>query len=83
MKMYSMKDLKMGEFSPVLMGMNDAHVSRIIAESFQGQNHTVSKFPGDYDLYEVGDFSLESGVVTSELRFVTNVSVILNGGKDA
>lgn len=77
MKLYAMKDVKTGSFGPVMMGQNDGHMSRTIGETFRGSNHTVERYPGDFELYEVGEMYEGTGEVSGSLRFVCNVSVIL------
>lgn len=82
MLLYSMLDKKMGEHGPIMMGLNDGHMSRTLVESFRGSNHTVARFPEDYDLYQVGEFDVETGSLRSDVRFVCNVSVVLNPIKE-
>lgn len=77
MKLYAMKDVKTGSFGPVMMGQNDGHMSRTIGETFRGSNHTVERYPGDFELYQIGEMEEISGAVDGALRFVCNVSVIL------
>jgi len=84
-KLYSFLDKKMSLYGPVMMGHNDGQMSRTIVESFRGSKHLVEKYPEDFDLYEVGEFSEQSGVIVSAVRFVSNASVFLssNGAEHA
>lgn len=86
MKLYALKDLKMGNYGPVMMGMNDAHMSRSIVESLQGSQATPARFPEDYDLFQVAEYGADTdGSVLPEFRYVCNLSVIIpkNGGSGA
>lgn len=80
MKLYAMKDLKVGTFGGVMMGVSDGHIGRIIKENFKGSGHTVERYPQDFDLFELGEMNPESGGITVELRFVCNVGVLLTEG---
>lgn len=81
MRVYAMLDKKKAVFDSVLMlAHSDGHVVRSIKESFTGSNHTIEKFPEDFDLYEVAEFAMDSGQVLPSSRFVCNVGVVLNGG---
>lgn len=86
MKLYALKDVKMGTYGSVMMAQNDAHMSRLLDESLKGQNVTPAKYPGDFELFQVGEFAADGdGSVHGELRFVCGLSVILseNGGSHA
>lgn len=81
MKLYSMLDKKAGAYGSVMMGVNDPVMIRSIQENMN-PNHPIARFAEDYDLYEVGEFDEQSGRLSkSELRFVVNMAVVLNGGK--
>lgn len=80
MKVYSMLDKKMAMYTPVMLAMSDGHVCRNIQEQFEGTKAAPERFPEDFDLYQVAEFIPESGVVTGDLRFVCNLSVIFKNG---
>jgi len=77
MQMYALLDKKAGTYGGILLAASDGHVSRVIVERFTGSGDTVEKFPEDFDLYGLGEYSLETGVVESAVKFVVNVGVIL------
>lgn len=85
MKLYSLLDKKAGMYGAVMMAMNDGHMSRFLQERFVDPQETVKRFPDDFDLYEVGEFSQDTGECGSPgvPRFVVNMAVILNGGGHA
>lgn len=77
MLLYAMKDQKTGQFGAPMVGVNDGHVSRGIAEALRGQAATAAQYPEDFDLFQVGDMHEETGTIHSDVRFVCNLSVIL------
>lgn len=77
MQLYALLDKKAATYGGILIGASDGHVSRVIVERFTGSGDTVEKFPEDFDLYALGEYSLESGVIESKVKFVVNVGVIL------
>lgn len=77
MKMYALFDKKAGSYGGILLAASDGHVSRVIQERFTGSGDTVEKYPEDFDLYSLGEFSLDIGTVQSHVNFVVNVGVIL------
>lgn len=81
MKLYSLRDVKAGTYGPVMMAQNDGHMGRTLVESFRGSGHTVEKYPGDFELFQIAEFDASAGTTDRELRFVCNVSVLFDGGK--
>lgn len=77
MQLYSLLDKKAMQFGGILLANGDGHVSRVIAERFGGSSDTVEKYPEDFDLYALGEYSLDTGEIDAKSRFVCNVSVIL------
>lgn len=77
MQMYSLLDNKALAYGGILLANSDGHVSRVIQERFVGSGDTIEKYPEDFDLYALGEFSLESGEIEPKMKFVCNVAVIL------
>lgn len=77
MQMYSLLDKKAMTYGGILLAAGDGHVARVIQERFTGSGDTIEKYPEDFDLYSIGEFSLETGKIESVVKFVVNVSVIL------
>lgn len=77
MQLYSLMDKKAGSFGGILLAASDGHVSRVIQERFTGSGDTVEKYPEDFDLYALGEFTFETGAIQSDIKFVVNVGVIL------
>lgn len=83
MKLYSLKDVKSQQFGPVMMGQNDQHMTRTLQEAFEGSRETVARFPGDFELYLVGEFDTDTGGSRQDIRFVCNMDVVLSPRKEA
>lgn len=80
MQMYSLLDKKAMTYGGILLAAGDGHISRIIEERFKGSGETVEKYPQDFDLYALGEYALDTGVIESKVKFVVNVGVILQPG---
>lgn len=78
MKLYALKDVKSGQFGPVMLAHNDAHMTRSMVEVFKGSRETVAKFPQDFELYEVGEYNLDTGHIVSSPRFVCSAALALD-----
>lgn len=77
MKLYALKDVKAGLFGAVMMGQNDAHMTRTLCEVLEGSRETVARFPGDFELFQIGEYEQESGGSSQVIRFVCNMDVVL------
>lgn len=68
---YSILDRKAGAYGELLFFTNDAIAHRAIAEVMtQPSNYT--KYPEDFDMYHVGFFDNETGIIRPcEVRFVS------------
>lgn len=77
-RLYSMKDIKIGEFGPVMIAVSEPHMFRILQEAMRGQSGTATTFPKDFELWLLGEFDTAVGVVVPQLKFVCGLDVILN-----
>lgn len=76
MKLYSIFDKKASVYGAIMMAPNDAMMARSLVEHTPPQS-TLMRFAEDFDLYEVGEFSDDTGRVSEqEVRFICNVSVL-------
>lgn len=67
MKVYSLYDTKVCEFGGLVVAPNDESVLRGLAETFrQGGRSTLMQYPEDFNLYLVGEFNPETGVLVAE-----------------
>lgn len=79
MKLYALKDVKSGQFGPVMLAQNDAHMCRTLSEVYEGTKETVARYPQDFELFQVADYNIDNGETDSRLRFVCGMQVVLNG----
>lgn len=70
MKLYSIKDVKVGFMSPV-MRKNDEQAIRDYKLTLNSpESNIFNSNPEDYELWRVADFNEDTGAVTPELQFV-------------
>lgn len=76
LEIFSMRDVKAGSFGAPMHFVNRAVAIRSLSEAVKNPESTLSKFPEDYQLFHVGDFDQNSGVVEAldAPNFVINVS---------
>lgn len=60
---YSVLDRKLREYGQLGLARNDEAVQRAIGDQVRGSGTLMEKYPGDFDLYCVGEFDSETGVV--------------------
>lgn len=78
MRMYSLLDRKLREFGAILVERNEDSMRRSLYNGVKGSNSMVEKYSEDFDLYALGEFNVETGVVTPETpRIVGTVRSIL------
>lgn len=82
MNVYSMFDRKLRQYGQLVLERNDYSVQRALADGVSGSaDSLMAKHPGDFDLYEVGMFNDESGLLEAPdgqiPRLVCNLSELL------
>lgn len=66
MNVYSMFDRKLRQYGQLILDRNDFSVQRMCADGLKGAPDSLpAKHPGDFDLYEVGKFNDESGLLVA------------------
>lgn len=78
MNVYSLFDRKLRQYGALMVERNDFGVQRGLADGVRGNPEAlISKHPEDFDLYEVGVFDEESGLLreasTAIPRLVCNL----------
>lgn len=88
MKIYAIKDLKLG-FEPPFCRANNELAIRDFQSAFKfgPEPNRFKQFPADYELWCLGEFDQNNGIITSKIEFVSNL-LPLNlvadlGGNDA
>lgn len=71
MFIYSIKDVKSG-FTSIFQSANDDIAKRDFSAAVNGAPNLLNSFPEDFELWRVGDFNIQSGEVSSDLKFITN-----------
>lgn len=78
MLVYSLLDRKMKEFGQLVVARNEESVKRGIVDGLRGSGSLVERHPDDFDLYVVGEFDQETGVlVPVHSRLIGSVAEIL------
>ena len=88
-KLYSVRDNKAELSGQVMMFVNDQVATRTLSPAVNDDTHNYGQFPEDYDLFCLGDYSDETGVIEKEkneegvgeykYRKVCNLSELLVG----
>lgn len=78
LRMYTIRDEKMGiNFAP-FVAQNDVEAMRRVGIMTLEQNSQIAHYPADYSLYHCGDFCTYTGILTAfdKLSFVETVKAI-------
>lgn len=78
--LYSLFDRKARQFGPIVVERTEGSVRRSLEAGIPGSGSIMEKYPDDYDLYLVGSFDEDVGLVEGcAPRCVDNLSRILGG----
>lgn len=67
MFVYSVLDRKAREFGNLVLAKTEDHVKRALAEGLSGRaDSTMALYGQDFDLYHVGDFDEDNGVIVPQ-----------------
>lgn len=61
LKLYSIRDNKSGVYQAPSHAVNDVVVMRSLQTVLREGNNLLSRYPGEFDLYQVAEFDDESG----------------------
>lgn len=77
-QIYALLDRKLRQFGPLMLEANEQSMRRSLRAGIPGTNSMMEKYPEDFDLYEIGAFDSETGVVVQEVpALVDTLSVVL------
>ena len=78
-ELYSVKDVKANRFTGVVMFPSEAVAIRAFTTAVnQGDSGTLLKeYPEDAQIFRVGTFDDESGVITGETVFIKNATELI------
>lgn len=76
MKIYSIKDTVTGNFSAIVTAVADGVIIRDIQNALKNADKTNDLVMNskDKDLYRLGDYDLDTGIITSNVEFITHVN---------
>lgn len=77
---YAVRDNKSNQFASLTVAANDAVITRSFAESIvSGRDPVMSFSPKDFDLYRVGEFDVDKGVLIplSPVVLIANAAEVL------
>lgn len=78
MLVYTLLDRKLKEFGALVLGRNDEGVRRSVVDGVVGSKSVIELHPGDFDVFCVGEFDQESGMLTTgRPRLVSNVGELM------
>lgn len=74
MKIYSIKDTKIGKMANPFYQYNDETAIRLIKAIVNSKNNNdeLALFPEDKALYNIGEFNEDTGEITSKVEFIAN-----------
>lgn len=70
MKIYSIKDNKIGYMSPLYLQNDGVAVREFTNARNSTQKNIVNENPEDKELWCLGEFDDQTGVITSEVRYL-------------
>lgn len=79
--LYSIRDTKAGSFQTPVVSANDFTITRSFGESIVNRRDPIISFsPADFDLFQVGEFETDTGIVTplAVIRLVCNAAEVLS-----
>lgn len=71
MFIFAIKDVKSG-FTSIFPRTNELLAQRDFAGAVNGAPNQLNMFPEDFELWQIGEFNIQSGEVTNNLKFITN-----------
>lgn len=76
-QMYCPRDTKTGFYHPPMYCHTDGHAMRVVKDQMTNGHHVMASHPGDFDLYRIGEFDDEAGIVSGhEPKFVVNLKTL-------
>lgn len=76
MKLFTVKDIKSSSFGAPFQSVSSGSACRVVAMSMDDKNSLLSRFPSDFEVWEVGEFDETTGLLTSSLHFVAQVAAL-------
>lgn len=72
--LYSVKDTKLGKMGLPFIAPNDDIAKRMLAETMQNNDTTISKYPEDFQLFKLGEYDELTGELINNFNFLANAT---------
>jgi len=85
LRLYAVRDRKVGNFSSLLPMRNDATAHRVVQDLLRSAGDSpLTRYPEDFELFALGDIDTDSGHITAlEIpEFVLSFKDVLNSMKE-
>lgn len=80
-KIYTIRDKKIGNFLQPSIVNHETELTRILGELVLKEDHNFGKFPDEYELYYIGTFDEDTGIITSiPEQFILTLNELLPKG---
>lgn len=75
---YAIKDVKIGFESPFIRVNDDVAIREFhSAAKFANNPNRFQECPADYELWRLGSYNQETGVITSDVQYVINLQGVI------
>ena len=82
MRLFSIKDVKVGSFTGAFVFPSAAIAARTLGSQAQ-RDSVLSAYPEDFDVYDLGGIDLETGIITPSVTFAFHLKGALPHGGDS
>lgn len=72
MKIFAIKDLKIGSFTKPFVDTHEQNAIRGFEQVINDKQSMYAKYPEDFELWKIGSFNDESGKVEGNIQCLTN-----------
>ena len=82
MEIYTVFDKKVGHYHNPMVTRNEAEMLRLLSDAVNDKVHPFGKHPGDYQLYYVGYWDDERGLIkpSESSEFVVELASLVEAG---
>lgn len=78
MKIYSVFDLKAASYGPLVAYQTDGEAARALSLMLKEKGTSLSEFPGDFNLTQVGEWDPQTGQLSGgDPRVVCNLAALV------
>lgn len=78
LKLFTIKDLITSEHNTLFTALNEGVARRSVRDVTANSSHPTSKYPNDFELWEVGEYDSDTGVAVANVsRRVGSIAQIV------